>query len=332
MTIPPMPNLRVFRVYDLDPLCHNDDISLLLLNSRKLEELYMHWNPRMRLEAEACPGMSTYFGKCIQANYRMPLRKITVQNYYGPNDDTFLRAADFERLVEGHFFDTFGGAKGAQTNVFVDATWSQNEQYKSVGLNWKIHRTNELAMYHVEMLRSFGGMEECYLVGVNLADDEGPGLQTPGQTPNWLPGADMANLGNEYLDALNTNHGSSLKKLLLSNRFMMDGDQVAELTRHCPILQQLGLAVSEAIDWETLDLPKVSALRILENEYMPAPGLHIDLARRLYDKGQGRLRWFGIGQYFYRIGKGDDTLDVCRVNYNDIKHVEVFGMDCLGES
>ena len=333
MTMPPMPNLRVFKVFDLDPLCHNDDISLLLLKSRKLEELYMHWNPRMRLEAEACAGMITYFGKCVQAGYKMKLRKLTVQNYYGPSDDNFLQATDAAQLTEGHFFDNFGGAKGAQTNAFVDATWYQDQQYKKEGLHWKIHRTNDLAMYHVEMLRSFTGMEECYLVGVNLTDDEGPGLQTPAKSPSWLPGADMTNLGNEYLDALCRNHGKSLEKLLLSNRFLMNNKQVAELTRHCPNLIQLGLALAEDVHWTTLDIPKVTTLRILETDFMPAPEEHVIMARQLHEGTQGRLRVLGIGQYFYEIRKSeDDTTDVFEINYDDIKHLEVFGMDCLGEA
>lgn len=34
--IPPMPNLRILKVTDIDPLCYPDDISLLLYGSKKV--------------------------------------------------------------------------------------------------------------------------------------------------------------------------------------------------------------------------------------------------------------------------------------------------------
>lgn len=40
--IPPMPTLRGLNVSNIDPLCYPDDISLLLLHSRKLEDLKLH--------------------------------------------------------------------------------------------------------------------------------------------------------------------------------------------------------------------------------------------------------------------------------------------------
>lgn len=61
--IPPMANLRVFWAMDIDPLCYPDDISMLLLGSKKLEDLRLHFSPRMRQEAESSLSMDTYFGR-----------------------------------------------------------------------------------------------------------------------------------------------------------------------------------------------------------------------------------------------------------------------------
>ena len=54
--IPPLPNLKTLIVYDIDPLCYPDDISLLLLSAKKLENLKLHYNPRMRDMAEESGG------------------------------------------------------------------------------------------------------------------------------------------------------------------------------------------------------------------------------------------------------------------------------------
>ena len=66
--IPPMANLRAFRAMDIDPLCYPDDISVLLLNSKKLEDLRLHFSPRMRREAESSLSLDTYFGRCLRVS------------------------------------------------------------------------------------------------------------------------------------------------------------------------------------------------------------------------------------------------------------------------
>lgn len=83
--IPPMANLRKFKATDIDPLCYPDDISMLLLGSKKLEDLRLHFSPRMRREAECSLNLDTYFGRCLRAEYSIPLKHLGFQNFYGPS-------------------------------------------------------------------------------------------------------------------------------------------------------------------------------------------------------------------------------------------------------
>src|SRR5207253_1563728 len=81
-TVPPLPNLLTLVVYDIDPLCYPDDISLLLVGSKKLENLKMHWNPRMRGSGEESVNLMTIFGRCIAARYSIPLKRLAIYNLY----------------------------------------------------------------------------------------------------------------------------------------------------------------------------------------------------------------------------------------------------------
>lgn len=63
----PIPNLRVFKASGIDPLCYPDDFDLLLLGSKKLEDVRLHFSPRMRREADPTLNLETYFGRCDKA-------------------------------------------------------------------------------------------------------------------------------------------------------------------------------------------------------------------------------------------------------------------------
>ena len=61
--ISPLPNLKTLVVYDIDPLCYPDDISLLIFGSKKLENLKLHWSPRMRAAGEESVNLMSIFGR-----------------------------------------------------------------------------------------------------------------------------------------------------------------------------------------------------------------------------------------------------------------------------
>ncbi len=125
VVIPPMMNLRAFRAMDIDPLCYPDDISVLLLSSKKLEDLRIHFSPRMRQEAESSLCWETYFGRCTRAGHKMRLKHFAVQNFYGPSMEGLHELMDPHTNISIAFLDMFGGSKGASANVFFDDTWKQ---------------------------------------------------------------------------------------------------------------------------------------------------------------------------------------------------------------
>lgn len=123
VVIPAMPSLRVFKAFDIDPLCYPDDISLLLLGSKELQDVRLHFSPRMRQEAEPTLSLETYWGRCFKANYVPKIKHIAMQNWFGRRDHAFYTLFDAKVCSSMVFLDTFGGAAGGAANVYVDDTW-----------------------------------------------------------------------------------------------------------------------------------------------------------------------------------------------------------------
>ncbi|KAK0934918.1 hypothetical protein LTR29_013487 [Friedmanniomyces endolithicus] len=334
--IPPMKSLRVFKATDIDPLCYPDDISMLLLGSPMLRDLRLHFSPRMRREAEPTLSLSTYFGRCAKANYSIPCTHFAMQNWFGPMDMFSMQMC---RSVT--FLDTFGGigSGGNAQNVYVDDTWKD---------------LPPVASQHVELLRrSDAGVTNMYFVGAKTPKLEGAAPHpTSPITPGDSPPADeeMSRLGQEYLHVLTRQHGQSLRRLLLREEWPLTPDEVGDLARYMPDLEQLGLAIG-AESSAVLRLlapywPKLIAIRLLHSEVLAEhmrTVSHEDrmaaLGANLWQAGVEKLQWIGFGDAVYRVGKAyqhiieDGTWEwrreVTWASKADVQHVEVWGLDNL---
>ncbi|TKX19254.1 hypothetical protein C1H76_8632 [Elsinoe australis] len=373
--IPPIPSLKHFTVLNLDPLCYNDDISQLLFGSRNLQTLNMHWNPRMRLEAECSANLNTYFGRCIQNKYKIGVRKIGLQNFYGPNHGQLHAALDQNTIISAHYLDMFGGAHGSRTNVFVDDTWRRIPA--QLNFRWVMHRSNELAPQHTRILRGFQGLIELYLVSKSLGAvppppapvDSPTALKTttspqlshnspdvtasnaPSPDRGVYPGSDIDNLGAEYLDAILSSHGSTLRSLLLFDSFGLDETLLADLSARAPHVEHLGVALegSENVFRQLIpSLPHLKSLRILENELIRKLGVFEEqnlievckeFGRQIYRCGNERLRWVGIGDLVFRVGRPEKCAGragaeewrcpLVEAQWEDVRHIGIWGMDNL---
>ncbi|KAK1820621.1 hypothetical protein LTR12_004924 [Friedmanniomyces endolithicus] len=334
--IPPMKSLRVFKATDIDPLCYPDDISMLLLGSPMLLDLRLHFSPRMRREAEPTLSLSTYFGRCAKANYSIPCTHFAMQNWFGPMDMFSMQTC---RSVT--FLDTFGGigSGGNAQNVYVDDTWKD---------------LPPVASQHVELLRrSDAGVTNMYFVGAKTPKLEGAVFDpTSPITPGDSPPADeeMSRLGQEYLHVLTRQHGQILRRLLLREEWTLTPDEVGDLARYMPNLEQLGLALG-AESSAVLRLlapywPKLIAIRLLHSEVLAEHMRTVSheermaaLGANLGQAGVEKLQWIGFGDAVYKVGKGyqhiveDGTWEwrreVTWASKADVQHIEVWGLDNL---
>ncbi|KAK6393594.1 hypothetical protein LTR65_002466 [Meristemomyces frigidus] len=350
--IPPIPSLRVLKVTDIDPLCYPDDISMLLLHSRKLEDLRLHFSPRMRREAEPSVSLQTYFGKCWEAKYRLKLKHFALQHFFGISDAAFPVLFDPDTCKSTTFIDTFGGTGSNPQNVYVDDTWKNLPT--DMKTSFLSSRINEVAPQHVEILRRATGQERLYLINAKPSkteDLEASPASTP-ITPGDTPPAneEMAQLGKEYLYVLTRHHGQSLKHLLLRDQWAFGAEDVGDLVRYCPNLEQLGLSLSSSnhavMRLLMPFLPKLRAMRILYNEWL-AENMRVvshedrmaGMSAELWRPGAECLEWIGIADAVYKVGKNyravqaDGTSEwrreVTLASRADVQHIEIWGLDVL---
>lgn len=257
VVIPPMPNLRRLRVSDIDPLCYPDDISGLIFHAKQLEDLRIHWSPRMRQEAEPSISLRMIFGPCLEAKYRLRVKHIGLQNFYGPNTGDLAEIFEPGIVESADFIDVFGGIYGRPTTIWVDETWRTipDPEYFQ---GYKRHRVSEPAMEHAKILSQFSGLEELYVVGNRLYDHDTksnyqspetaaatPATSVTTPTPTTFVEKQASATCKAYLRALTTNHGQTLKKLLLPDQFPLSGSQIGELVSKCPNLEQVGFALDK---------------------------------------------------------------------------------------
>jgi len=300
--IPAMPALKVLKAIDIDPLCYPDDISVLILSSKNLVDLRLHFSPRMRTQAEPSLSMEAYFGRCFKAGYIPQVKHIAMQNFFGPNTHALGPVMNPISCESMTFLDTFGGAQGGSSNVFVDDTW--RDIPSDTKFHCRILRFNEFAEHHLTMIKNSRGLERVYVVNDRagkpamsstgntpgrdsaeyITPDDSPAassnattningtttvsISAPADLYTTARNADISTFGPFYMNAFTQYHGASLQHLLLSAHWKLNETDISTLIRCCPNLTQLGLALASSQS-STLRLllpflEKLYAFRILD--------------------------------------------------------------------
>lgn len=292
--IPGMPHLRCLKVTDIDPLCYPDDIATLLWKSRKLRELNLHWSPRMRDAQEPSVSLHDYFRKLITHKQPLAVKKMSFQNLYAFHTEDFNFAFD-PTTVEDVTFLT--GVEGSSlVNTFVESSWPTVPPHAKLCI--KSVRMDTVSKRNSEFIGNFTGLERLYFVNVNAESSDslnspraggGPASSelTPPLSDHQLPGAPNATAANSpinyaspasqlnatssvrdiYLSHITTNHGATLRHLLLPSKWPLSTGMIARLVHSCPNLEQLALATEfSSLDSLGLLLPflrKLKAMRLL---------------------------------------------------------------------
>ncbi|KAJ5952516.1 uncharacterized protein N7479_010929 [Penicillium vulpinum] len=292
--IPGMPHLRCLKITDIDPLCYPDDIATLLCNSRKLRELKLHWSPRMRDAHESSVSLHDYFRKLIASKQKLAVRKISFQNLYAFHNDDFNLAFDPTTVEDVTFLS--GVENSSLVNTFIESSWPTVPPHARLRI--KSVRIDTVSKRNSEFIGNFTGLERLYFVNVTAESSDllncprpGGGASSPALTPpvseHQLSGAlsgattnspntsaspasqlnATANMRDLYLSHITTNHGATLRHLLLPSKWPLSTGMVARLVHSCPNLEQLALATEFAsLDSLALLIPflrKLKAIRLL---------------------------------------------------------------------
>lgn len=364
--VPPMANLRVFKALDIDPLCYPDDISMLMLGSKRLEDVRLHFSPRMRAEAESIMNLNTFFGRCHKANYKLNVKHFALQNWFGPNVLGLEQIFDAEACSSITFLDTFGG--NDPRTVFVDDTWK--DVPPELATSFERVRCNEISPEHIKIMRKAKvSMKYMYLPSnmkrqrtgftpssngsagspptpsVQSLSGDGPHTPyDPNKDPEWIA------LGKEYLHVIGRFHGATLKHLLLSDLWAVNQEDFADLVSHCTQLEQLGIATDNA-EHDSFRLlmpflPNLRCLRILENDHLKhhfATYTHEQrmwvMSTELGKRPPKNLEFICLGDFCYKIGgptevmQEDGTIvpgrEITLVDKSEAMKYEIWHLDVL---
>lgn len=287
--LPGMPHLRSLKITDIDPLCYPDDIATMLLKSKKLRELKLHWSPRMRIAQEPSVSLHEYFRKCIAAKHPIPVKKLSFQNMYAFHTEEFNVAFDPTTVEDVTFLS--GTDNSGFVNTFVENSWPTMMPHKRLQI--KSIRVDAVSKRNSEFLGNFKGLERLYFVNVTADSSDYLNSPRPGfgpassaltppvhEIPNGVMGnspaaaaspASQLNLAtsvrDSYLSHIATNHGASLRHLLLCSKWPLSTGMIARLVHACPNLEQLALATEfsslESLGMLVPFLRKLVALRLL---------------------------------------------------------------------
>ncbi|CAI6332620.1 unnamed protein product [Periconia digitata] len=340
--VPPLPNLRTLIVYDIDPLCYPDNISVLLCAAQKLENLKLHWNPRIRETGEASVSLHAIFGRIMSARNPIPLKRFALYNLYAGNDaEGFDKVTNPDTLEEITLINTFGN-KDPMT-VFLDDTWRINH-IPSIPQNLTMMRVDAPDKEHVRMLYLMRGLERLYIVSDTVSSVPTGAAPTPTSPSNPItPTVAMATNGaansgilsanpsatnspkitehqcrsiaSDYLAVIQSNH-TTMRHLLLSDRWSLSASAIQRICQACPNLEQLGIAC-DPNPHETLRLvikccPKLFALRLLFRRDSDSMENSIDdvdddvqkfmLSSELWRPEYKNLKYLGVAHYVWKIG------------------------------
>ncbi|EUC34671.1 hypothetical protein COCCADRAFT_3982 [Bipolaris zeicola 26-R-13] len=283
--IPPLLSLQTLVVYDIDPLCYPDDISLLLLGSKKLENITLHWSPRMRAEGEESVNLLSIFGRCIAAKYSLPVKRVTLYNLYSryPSEDMY---DVFSRETRTEMTIINCGGSSDPLTVFVDNSWKATPG-NLYAPNLKMIRTDDTDTAMAKSLSSCKGIERVYFIASRRNDSLyskansctatpttpshlTPSMSSGSASANGTPthGSEVRtrNVASEYIAAIQTNH-RTIRHLLLSDRWILSEDTLFRLCQSCPNLEQFGFAGSvpplQSLRQIFALIPKLWAIRFL---------------------------------------------------------------------
>ncbi|OCK85680.1 hypothetical protein K432DRAFT_286364 [Lepidopterella palustris CBS 459.81] len=359
--VPPIPNLKALKVYDIDPLCYPDDISVLLVTSKKLEDLTLHWNPRMRDVGEESVNLMTYFGRCLTSRYSLPVKRLALYNLYTRNSGDLDDCIANERLEEISLLNCVGS--GDPMTVFLDDTWRINQPNK-VPTNLKMMRGDMLGRPHVNMLARFQGLERLYIVSARrtsrsksnsaTATPTTPSPSSSSPSSNSMP-QESVNLASDYLAAIEAHH-RTMRHLLLSDQWILGIDVIKRLVKSCPNLEQFGLAIKD-VDIPVLreimaHAPKIYAIRILVRpgsefyekfESIDDEMHEFAISQETWRPEYKNLKWLGVSDMVFQLGAvmnlgtkrakaGGEPLPmriVKRVPKDTVKDIEIWKMNSL---
>ncbi len=294
-----------------------------MLGSKKLENLKLHWSPRMRQNGEESINLFSIFGRCLAAKYLMRIKRLAIYNLFTRmSHDGFDNVMNHASHMEVTVINSFGSSD--PKTVFSDNAWTLHYHHP-VPVNLKMYRTDFFEKAGAAVFAKFNGLERLYLIGshrrikpIPTPDSITPAPSSPstasgpsnGATPTTcapITSQQCRDMGGDYLAAIQTQH-PTMRHLLLSDHWQLSDNTLLKICQSLPLLEQLGFACMippfHILRQVVVAVPNLWALRMLVRPGSAFDGkldsvgddMHMfAMATELWRPEYKKLKYVGIG-------------------------------------
>jgi hypothetical protein len=339
LKVPPLPRLRELTVENYMPV-YRHDFSAVLLHATRLEVLNWHFNPYEELPTRGVYTIKL-FDQLRKARRKLRLKSFSLHNGGDMWSGNALREAiDVQQLTELSFVESGNLAR-----------WDEYDQamLKFKGGPWlmligpklclKSIQYNRLDREYAHCLGSITGLERMYMLNFSFCME--PSLPATGSTPSTgSVAAGRQKLRDMFLDAIATNHGATLRHLMLPHFWPLSTSWIAKLFRTCPNITQLSLTTEceplEAMGILAPFLRKLWAIRVrfpgfvepYENKTEKDLAEHFDFPELRYIALEQKVDFeellWEFGGIYEKDGMRKRTMK--RIWREDVKNVEIWKM------
>jgi hypothetical protein len=338
LEVPPLPKLRKLTVENYMQM-YQHNFSTVLLHATKLEVLNWHFSPR-----EELPTRGRYtiklFDQLRKARRKLRLKSFSLHNGGDRWSGNALREAiDVQQLTELSFVESGSSARwGEYDQAMLESTEGPWLMLVGPKLCLKSVQYDRLDWGYAHCLGSITGLERMYMLDFSFYVK--PSLLATGSTHSTgSVAAESQKLRDIFLDAIVTNHGTTLRHLMLPHYWPLPTSWIAKLFRTCPNITQLSLATEceplEAMSILAPFLRKLWAIRVhfpgcvepYENKMEKDLVEHFDFPELRYialehEVGFEELVW-EFGGIYEKDGMQKRTT---KRTWEDVKDVEIWKM------
>jgi hypothetical protein len=339
--VPPLPRLRELRVENYAPRVYRHDFSAVLLHATRLEVLKWHFDPSEERRIREVYVVKL-FDQLRKARRKLRLKSFSLHNGGDSWSGNALREViDVQSLMELSFVESRILSRWDEhdqaTLELTEGPWLMLVGQK---LCLKRIQYDRLDQGYAHLVGGTTGLERMYLLDFlsYVQHDMGESQKV----------RDM------FLNAIITNHGATLRHLMLPAHWPLPTSWIARLFRTCPNITQLSLAMEcEPLKGMSILVPFLRKLWAIRVRF-PEAGEGGDLARA-YEVMVGgdvehhenkiekdlaerfdfpELRYIGLEKLVWEFDEiyekdGMRKRRMKRISKEDVKDVEIWKMGTL---
>jgi len=339
LEVPPLPRLRELTVENY-ALAYRHDFSAVLLHATRLEVLNWHFNPHAELSKHGVYTIKL-FDQLRKARRKLRLKSFSLHNGGDMWSGNALREAiDVQQLTELSFIELCNRHQwDKHDQAMLEFTGGPWLMLMGPKLCLKSILYDRLDWGYAHCLGSITGLERMYMR--DFSSYVKPSLLVTGSTPSTgSVAAERLKLRDMFLNAIVTNHGATLRHLMLPKYWPLPTPWIAKLFRACPNITQLSLPTEcdplEAMSILAPFLRKLWAIRVRfpgfvepdENKMEKDLAEDFDFPELRYIALEQQARFeilvLEFGEIYEEDGMRKRTMK--RIKLKDVKDVEIWKM------